>query len=633
MKSIELSEEDLRLARDCLTTAPRDDPNDHLILAKGLYTEIRRRTLRIPCERYLEYTSKELRVRHSFGARQTYRGEQIKDLYQLLAAMAHYGEPREARDLLVDYYHEWTSETSTLLRSSKAWMSVIYGLAREGHEQDLLELVALARKAGIEFDPTLHGVMSIFYARRNSIQETKTWFSEKICDDQPPTRTTYYEILQFAIRNNEQGWARGVYRELVDKLEIGTWRQHKFCWDTSFCWAVALLGKGVDHLEHMFQVSLEKTQDLPGSQPDIGSINSLLRVAIDNNDPYLAERLTSLAEKMGFEPNLQTSLLQMEYRLKANDLDGAYTTFRAMPFGETKYMLPVLNEFIRTLCATSQPNYERILEVTSFLEEKRATLDPQTVVSICMAFLRNDEHYEVIDTLSLHTAHYSIKERQTVRKAFVDYCLDARNSTARVWDAYALLRQFFPEVENEYRVAVMDAFFDRRRADMACHVFGHMRAHGNLRHRPTLATYTRFFEGLGRSPDPDSLRTVHNMLKMDTTMLTPDTRLLNGLMIAYAACDHADRALDFFWNDVTASAEGPSYQSLEIAFRACELSPLGDEAAVHLWDKMARMEIDVPLHVYSAHVGARAAHGHLAEAKRLLEEMEDVVGQRPNLHT
>ncbi|RYP16545.1 hypothetical protein DL766_009093 [Monosporascus sp. MC13-8B] len=623
--SLQLSEDDLRLARDCLVTAPRDDAADHLILAKALYTEIRRKALNIPKTTPLRHTSREICVKH------TERSGQVKDFYQLLATMAHYGQALEARDLLVDYYKEWRVATQIPLRSSKAWMPVIHGLAREGHERDLLELVSLATEAGLEFDSALHGVMSNFYARRNRIEETKSWFSREICDDQPPSRTTYYEILQFAIRNDQRDWAKEVYRDLVGKLESGVWRRHKTCWDTSFGWAAALLGKGVEHVEHMLRVALEKTQDSPGAQPNITSINSLLKVAVDNNDPYLAERLMSLAEKIGFEPNLQTYLLQMEYRLNANDLDGAFTTFRSMPSDESSQCPPVLNEFIRALCSAPTPNYERILEVTSYLEQRRSTLEPQTVVSICMAFLRNDEHYEVIDTLSLHTAHYSINERQTVRKAFVDYCLDPHNSTARVWDSYALLRQFFPELENEYRVAIIDNFFDRKRADMACHVFGHMRGHGNPIHRPTLEVYTRFFEGIGRCPDLESLKTVHNMLKMDTT-ITPNTLLCNGLMIAYTACDLAYRALDF-WREITASVEGPSYQSLEIVFRACEVTPSGDAPARELWEKMQRMEIDVPVHVYSAYAGARAAHGHLDEAKALLEDMENVVGQRPNLHT
>ena len=126
-------------------------------------------------------------------------------------------------------------------------------------------------------------------------------------------------------------------------------------------------------------------------------------------------------------------MLQIEYRLRANDLDGAVKVFRTLGDATTSKPFPILNELIRKMGAIQSPDYEKMLEVTSYLEQRNATLEPDTVVSLCMAFLRNDEQYEVMDTLSLHTAYYSIAERGTVRKAFVQYCLETTNSTARAW--------------------------------------------------------------------------------------------------------------------------------------------------------------------------------------------------------
>jgi hypothetical protein len=245
--------------------------------------------------------------------------------------------------------------------------------------------------------------------------------------------------------------------------------------------------------------------------------------------------------------------------------------------------------------------------------------------------MNNDEQYEVIDTLSLHTVHYSWDERALVSKAFVRFCLDGANSTARVWDAYALLRQFFPDTALEDRVKIMDGFFDRKRADMACLVFGHMRQHSNPIYRPTLDTYIRCFEGIGRSPDPEGLRMVHNMLKMDTT-IQPSTQLYNALMIAFTACEEPHRALDY-WKDIDNSAEGPSYQSLEIVFRAYEILPFGDKPAKQLWEKLHRMDIELPANVVTAYAAALAYHSHIEEAQKILEEMEADIGQRPDILT
>ncbi|KAI1778114.1 complex I intermediate-associated protein [Hypoxylon cercidicola] len=601
-RDAELSEEDLRTARECLSKPPRDDFSHHLKLSRAIYTELKRR-----------------------GA------HQAKDFYALLAALSQYGEALEARDLVLDYHHRMRSQEPDAVRL-RHFMPVIRGLAKEGHEPELLDLVSQAKKAGVEYDPALHGIMTTYFALKDNIGETKHWFNKPISRNLPPAPTTYYEILQFALRNDQQEWAMGVYQDLIAGLESGPWSSYKPSWDTSLQWAVMLLGKGVDHIEHMINVAYEHTKDKPSAQPNIGTINCLVKIATEKNDPYLAERFIALSKKMGFEPNYKTYMLQLEYRIRANDLDGAFEAYQSLQDLEetTKDKeLPVLNSFIRALCAAPNPNHERVLDVTSYLEQRRVTLEPETVVSICMAFLKNDETFEVIDTLSLHTVHYSVAERFMVRNSFVEYCLDKKNSTARVWDAYALLRQFFPEVETEARVRIMDAFFDRRRADMAAHVFGHMRAHRFLHSRPVLETYVRFLEGIGRCPDDESLKMVHNMLKMDTT-IQPNTMLYNALMIGYVACDQPYRALDF-WKEITMSPEGPSYATLEIVFRTYEITSDGDSLANELWEKIKRMDIEVPENVYVAYVATMAAHGHLTDAKTLLENMDNVVGKGPDL--
>ncbi|KAH9906760.1 complex I intermediate-associated protein [Xylariomycetidae sp. FL2044] len=622
-----LHTDDLRLARECLSIPPRYDLSQHVELAKTLYQEIRRKVLGIEAES-AEEIQREVESRTTEG-----RG-MAKDFYMLISALSQYERATEARDLLLRHYQKLKELDRDTNRSTQIWVPVLRGLAREDNEAALLETFEIAKNAGLAMDPTVHGIMTGFFAERDNVTETKLWFDRPIANDLPPSPTTFYTVAKFAIRNNQTQWASNIYRDLIARLENGSLRGNKACWDTSLQWAILLLDKGIDHIEHMIKVALEQNQDQPGSQPDIKTMNRLVRVAIDKDDPYLAERLISLTKELGFELNSQTYMLQLEYRIRANDMDGAFKAYQALQDCEEDTRgneYPVLNEFIRVLCSLPHPDHDRILDITSYLEQHRVILHPQTVASLCIAFLKNDETYEVIDTLSLHTMHYSIYERQLVRKALADYCADKKISTARAWDAYALLRQFFPEVETDYRVQIMDAFFDRKRADMASHVFGHMRSHSNILNRPTLDVYVRFFEGIGRCPDIESLQMVHNMLKMDTT-IEPNTRLYNALMIAYTACDRSDRALEF-WKEITTSSEGPSYASLEAVFRAHQFNPFGARAAVRVWEKIIKMEIEVPDHVYSAYVACMAAHARMDDVKRLLVEMEDVVGKRPNLHT
>jgi hypothetical protein len=620
-----LSLDDLHLAMQCLEKPPRDDPSHHLELSRALFREIRRRELNIEPGRFHNVTL-EYRLKNGQG--------QSKYLHSFLVALSQYGRAREAKEIFLENLPDPKQLTNTEFNPRRSLLPIMNGLAREGHELELREIVREAIKSGVLYDVSIHGVMTSFFAQRDNFEETKFWWARPIRKGLHPAPQTYYDVLQFALRNDKKEWAMELYQDLIARLESGSLSESKACWDVSFQYAFLLLGKGIDQIEHMFNIALDNAKDKPKAQPNIGSINSLLKAAIDKDDPYMAERFISLSKKMGFEPDLSTFILQLEYRLRASDFDGAFAAYQALRSLETSSHdreLPVLNKLIRRLCTSSRPDYEKILDVTSYLEQRHVTLEPETVVSICMAFLKNDETYEVIDTLSLHTAHYSIAERQMVRKAFVDYCLDKKNSTARVWDAYALLRQFFPELENEDRVAIMDAFFDRRRADMACHVFGHMRSHDNLSHRPTVETYVRCLEGLGRCPDMESLKMIHNMSKMDTTIQV-NTLLYNALMIGYVACDTSHRALDF-WKEITTSPEGPSYASLEIVFRAYEVQPYGDAPAKELWAKITKMEVEVPEHVYAAYLTTLAAHSHLPDVKQLLDDCDSIIGRRPDFLT
>ncbi|KAI0601291.1 complex I intermediate-associated protein [Biscogniauxia sp. FL1348] len=623
----QLSVDDLRLARDCLSKPPRDSVDNHLELSRALYREIRRKVLGIQAR---PFNDVEEEVRRKTLEAPGYG----KDFYALLSALAQFGRAIEAKELLLEYWKKLESFKLATNRSLHMWMPVIRGLAKEGHQKELLYIVSQAQKVGLEFDPSMHGVVSTFFAQRDNVVDTKHWFEKSISNELPPAPATYYEILKFCLRNDQKEWAEGIFQNLLSRLESGPLLGHKSCWDTAFQWAVLLHGKGNEHLERMFQVAYEQTRDTPSSQPNIGSINGLLKVAIEKNDPYMAERFISLSKKLGFKPNFKTYILQMEYRILANDLDGAYAAYQALQSEEETYKdreIPILNRFIRALCEATKPKYDRVLEVTSYLEQRHVTLEPETVAAICLAFLKNDETFEVMDTLSLHTLHYSIDERRMVCRTFVDYCLDDNNSTARVWDAYTLLRQFFPELEVEDRLLIMDAFFDRRRADMACHVFSHMRTHANPSYRPDERIYARALQGIGRSADPDSLKMVHNMLKMDTT-IQPNTLLYNGLMIAYTACGAPHKALDY-WEEITRSPEGPSYETLELVFRAYQITSKGDGPTRELWQKIQKLEIDVPMNVYVAYVTSLAAHSHIEDVKDLLDKMEDEIGVRPDAKT
>jgi len=193
------------------------------------------------------------------------------------------------------------------------------------------------------------------------------------------------------------------------------------------------------------------------------------------------------------------------------------------------------------------------------------------------------------------------------------------------------MREMFDETDTKIRTQIMNKFFDCKRSDMACHVFGHMRQHIRQDKRPTADTYVECLVGIAKCEDKESLDMIHNMMKMDSS-IEPSTRLYNALMLAYTVCGEAHKALNF-WTDITNSVEGPTYNSIEIVFRACQKKPFGDKPAKEIWNKMRRMEIEVTTEVFSAYVGALAAQALLPEVKTLIESMESDVGFGPDMMT
>ncbi|KAK4131318.1 hypothetical protein BT67DRAFT_464353 [Trichocladium antarcticum] len=616
----DLGFEDLRTALAVVLRPPRGNPANHRELAKLLYEDIGRRI-----QRMRSLGIDEEVISEASG------GRDGADFQALLDALTQYGGAQEAVARFTEHRQRLQNGAKLPPAVKILWTSVLRGLAKEGREAELLAEYETAEAAGVEYMPTLHEIMTTFYATRDRVPETKHWFEKPIYANWLRSTESYMEVVRFALRNGEQQWLQPVFEQLVNSKPQKEW------WDVIFQWAVLAMDKGVEDIKQMIKAMSKSVDGKRGPKPDAATIDALITAAIEKKNPYLAERFLSLFAELRIAPKASTYILQMDYRLDARDLSGVQAIYEKLLKGEVEVRndedLPVLNKYLRTLCAAAEPDVGRILDVTADLEQRHATLEPETVVAICMLFLRNDNQLDVIDTLSLHTVSYSLEERAQVRRAFVDYILDRRTSTARVWDCYSLLRQFFPETDPVDRVRLMDAFFARRRPDMAAYIFGHMRAHDNPAQRPSRDVYVRVLEGLGahHHPDPESLGMVHNMLKMDTTVQL-DTRLHNALMMAYAACGEPAAAVEF-WRDITRSAEGPSYNSLAIVFWACELQPYGDRTARQIWQKVQRMDLEVPPHVFWAYCGAIAGQGHLEEVLRLIRGMEGTVGSGPGVMT
>ncbi|KAK2069567.1 hypothetical protein P8C59_004131 [Phyllachora maydis] len=506
---------------------------------------------------------------------------------------------------------------------------ILAGYAREDDEPRLNEY-GNSTKSNVNceegYSAERREIMTTFYARHNNLSAVRYWFTYELASPEHSTErvtpSTVREVTKACFRSDKNtDW----FREFVKKMMLE--EVSKPVWDAILHWSVLYDGHGPDEIKAMIE---KKSIEV-----DVATLNSLIEAAIDKNDPYMAERFFSYGFAMGLKPNAETLILQMNYRLAANDLSGADGIYEHLVHGEIEVPgdedLPVINKYVRALCDAANPKIDRILQIVGHLENRNSVMFPETLAAFCLVMLKADRQIDVINMLSIHAQYHSLEQRETIHQALVAYCLDVNNSTARAWDSYSLLRQFFPETKRHLRHQIMQSFFQRKRPDMAVHVFGHMRGHTDESMHPDSKLYVACLEGLGQFSDGEGVRLVHNMLKMDTRV-PMDTKMYNALMIAYMGCEQYRKTMEF-WREITILPEGPSLQSLEIVLTACEYMPFGDKWARVIWRRVERMDIDVPPQVYTAYLGALASGGFLEEVKRAIQGMNAAMSYAPQIAT
>lgn len=397
----------------------------------------------------------------------------------------------------------------------------------------------------------------------------------------------------------------------------------KFDWDVIFVWAAGTK-KGVDEIDRMIGVMVKSNESIEDSSqwrlPDVATINGLVEFAISRDDPYMAERFIALGRDRDIQPDAKTYVLQMDYRLQVGDVNGAliaYKNLQEMDLSSNEDVATV-NRLIVALCKTQRHDFDTIMNVAADLSDRRARFEPETVTTLCLLHLRRDERYDVIDLLNTHAYHFSSTERESIRNALVAFALDPETSTSRSWDAYTILRDLFDEMPRTQRTDLMTAFIRRARPDMGVHTFQNMRMHSRADTIPTIETYAAAFMALARQRELDSLEIVHNQLKLDFNVQA-DTYLLNAMIIAYTACGKPRHALDY-WDEIAVSREGPSYNSVHVALRACEKAAFGDLKAQEIWSTLRKRGVELDQSLWASYVAALAGNGDNELAFRVVED-------------
>jgi len=607
----------LRLALDTINRYPKRLTKTHNALGRAIFKAYEKYSPDVPDEEKANRLGRALR--------------------HYISILCGTGDTQDALVLIQDALAAWGIEkktTETPKKTSQVWTRLLQGFAAEHNEEMMLRVIDLAKAELGRLDPLIHLVMTMHNAKHNNVDGTKEWFRNSIFS--PPnvdfvTRwsgSPYKSILEFCIRNNEMEWGQSV----LQSSKARTQEQHT--WDAIFH-AAAATGKSVDDIDKMISVMVEQLQaGGKDARPDIETFNGLIDFALSRKDAYTAERYFSLLEKWKVEPNARSFILQVQYRLEAGDISGALQSYERLRDEkiDNDEDWEVMNHLL--LAVLNQPNIpnETIIGLVEDISDRRRVFLANTVIALCTYHLKRDEYLELVDLLQTYSYQYSIAERIRIRDHLVQFTLDPATDTGRAWDTYMIFHQIFDiETGRGIRDTIISSFFDRERPDLATHVFTRMSRHVRADTRPDEETYVRMFEGIAKTADTEALEVVHNLLKLDTET-DPTTRILNGLMMAYTGCDAPRRALEF-WDQISRSDEGPSYNSLHIAFRACEKAPWGHRTAKKIWEKLLQSDVVIGKDLFASYVGALSGQSLVDEVVETTDRMEEVVGEGLDANT
>ena len=553
---------------------------------------------------------------------------------KLAMVLCRTGDALEARSLILAAHKDKNSSYPA------AWHYLLYAFARTDNEVEMLRTMEIMKEQGVSAVDQFRLPVGLFYARKDDVGNTKRWLDDSALSTESELykrrrsgllSDSYRDLIGFCIRNKEMEWGQ---RLLRTDCQFGD-RERLI--STAALQAAAAEGKSLEELDRMINVLVQRDTSSPSKQettsPDIALFNGLLLYALSQQDAYLGERYFSLLQKYEADPNAETYILQVQYRIAAKDLEGAqeaYAKLRDQRIVDDEDW-EAMNQLAQALAASPSTPREKIMGVIADMSEKRKVFPSQTTAALCKYHLARDEYFELVDLLQAYAFQYSIAERETLRDLLAESALNPETDTARAWDTYMIFHQIFDlETDRVLRNKIMSLMFARGRPDLATHVFTRMSRHSRANARPDINTYVLAFEGIAESGESASLEIIHNIMKLDTEV-EPDTKLLTSLMLAYNAVGAPWRSFDF-WYQIATSGEGASYAAVHAAFRACEKHPYGLEQAWKIWGSLHKRDEHISRELVASFVAALCGNREFDDAAETIERMENFTGGlRPDM--
>lgn len=530
------------------------------------------------------------------------------------------GCPEEARHVVLKFGGQ--------LRGAKPspWLTVLKGFAVNEDRRQLRKITQEFDKYGVKFDQASHEELVKILIAQGQFKAVQTVYDCPISGDQEPSVATKVAVVKFAVMNSETAWAKPIFESLSRAPEPETA-------GIAFLWEAAQSNDASSVAERVKSWAVTNP-GLDGAL-NITELNDLLRYANATQNPQLAADFVRLGAQWGLVPDEQTYLLQLESCVQAGDVGQTLKLLEESvdPTALAGENLTLANQLITMFCVSEQKDalFQQISSLLDPLFQDNVRLEPETVAALTRMLLYRHDWDAVSELLRPRLGTYDSEGKQVIRTVVTDFILDSSQSDSDVWNVYELLKLAFPETGVNVRTEIMCSFFDRKRSDLAVLIFGHMRQAEDLNRRPKPDTYARCLQGIARNSDTANLELVHNMLKLDLEVEI-NTRILNGLMLAYAACEMPEKSMEIF-RQILQSDEGPSHKTIALFFKVCEKHHNGAQEALKMMKKVKKLEITVDRRLYTAYIEAVAAQCEFHLATEAIDNMQAEIGVPPTSTT
>ncbi|KAJ5475012.1 hypothetical protein N7539_008078 [Penicillium diatomitis] len=568
--------------------------------------------------RLARYAYLELCADHGFGANKISRPA----LLVYINLLAVNGHPEDARQVIINFGGQ--------LRGAKPspWLTVLKGFALKDDQRQMRKIVQELDKHGVTFDQASHQELVEILIAQGLFKAAQTIYECPVAGKAEPSLAAKEAVIRYALLNGENAWAQPIYHSLIqggapNSETIGT----------ALLWKAAQ-GANASALEEQvaeWNAKNPRVQDAI----TISDINMLLRYANAQGDSNLATSFASLVNRWRLVPDEQTHLLQLESAIQAADVEASLHILEKQmdPHSLSKADPSIANQLVTMLCMSEEKDelFQKISSLLDPLFQDGVYLEASTIAALTRMLLYRHDNEAVSELLRPRLANFDSEGKTLIRRAVTDFILDLQETDEDAWDVYELFKLAFPDTGVSVRTEIMSAFFERKRSDLAVMVFGHMRQADDLSRRPKPDTYARCFQGIARNADATNLELVHNMLKLDLEVEL-NTRILNGLMLAYAACGMADKSMNIF-RQILQSDEGPSTKTIALFFKVCEKHHNGVHEATKMMSKVKKLEIEVDRRLYSSYIEALAAQCEFDRVTEAINNMQSEIGVPPTSTT